>query len=776
MASNKTLTLPVKGMHCASCASTIARQLKKVPGVEKAESFFGTEEAVISFDDQATNVAQMNQKLKPFGYQLVEASEPAIKHQMNSGDDSTKHAVMADEHGSHGGHNHADIPEETTVSEEQQQAEFGLPVAVLVFGVMIWEILASKFAVVPMFPLPESVWQIIQLLLATAMLFGIGHVFLKALWLFIRYRKANMDTLVGIGTVAAYLYSIVGLLLPGIFARFELPATLYFDVTVVVIGFIKFGKFLEARSKRRTGEALRSLMQLQAKTAWVLQGKEYVEMPVEHVQVGTVVQVKPGATIPVDGVVIEGESAVDEAMITGESIPAQKNVGDQVVGGTLNADGVLIIKAERVGSDSALARIVQLVKNAQNSKAPIERIADQVSAVFVPIVLVIAVITLVAWVVIGSSFLPVSQAIAFGISCMIAVLVIACPCALGLATPTAIIVGVGRAAKQGILIKNAESLEQLQSVTSIVFDKTGTLTAGKPTVVSIEAFGISEEKVLQLAAALESNSEHPMAKAVVAYATAKKSGHLPKVTQFKNSSGLGITGQINGKKYAIGSERFALSKHAKVPAVTTFQPGESWLYLFDDKAILGRIVVADQLKPTTAQAITGLKKMGIHLIMLSGDRQHTADHFAQMLGIDRAIGEVQPDQKLAYIKELQAQGEIVAMVGDGINDAPALAAANVGIAMSTGTDVAISTAQATILKGDLLKVETALSLSKSVMTVIKQNLFWAFAYNIIGIPIAAGLLYPFLGMLLSPAVAGMAMGFSSVSVVLNSLRLKFSKS
>jgi heavy metal translocating P-type ATPase len=479
----------------------------------------------------------------------------------------------------------------------------------------------------------------------------------------------------------------------------------------------------------------------------------------------------------VDGQVIEGASSVDESMITGESLPINKTVGEQVIGGTLNSQGVLLISAQKVGSETVLARIVQMVKNAQNSKAPIERIADTVSGIFVPVVLVIAVLTLLSWVVVGSMYMPFSQAVAFGISCMIAVLVIACPCALGLATPTAIIVGIGQAAKRGILIKNAESLEQLQSVTTVVFDKTGTLTTGKPTLQRVVSFSSSsEQKLLTIAAALESHSEHPLSRAVVKFAEKQKLSKLPKVSNFSNIAGEGVTGEIDQSIYWIGSEKLALAKHQKSPTDFIAEPGESLLYLFNKSEVLGVLTVADQLKETTPKAIELLKEMNIKLVMLSGDRQITAQHFADQLHIDRAIGEVKPDQKLAFIKELQASGEIVAMVGDGINDAPALAAANVGIAMSTGTDVAMSTAQATILKGDLRKVATVISLSKSVMTVIKQNLFWAFAYNTIGIPLAAGIIYPYAGLLLSPAFAGMAMGFSSVSVILNSLRLRFNQS
>jgi P-type Cu+ transporter len=760
MDSNKTITLPVKGMHCASCASTIQRKLSKVPGVTKAESYFGTEEAVITYDEAKTGVHKMNEALQPLGYELQASGAGAMDHSMHGG----------------GEHQHADIPQDVEVEREQHEAQFGLPLAVLILFGMLWEIAAQNISAVPVLPLPEPLWMLIQFLLASVMLVGIGQVFMNAVWLFLRFRKANMDTLVGIGTLAAYIYSVIGLFFPAIFMRFALPQVLYFDVVIVVIGFVKYGKYLEANSKRKTGEALRSLMQLQVKTASVKRGQEFVEVAIEMVQLNDVVQVKPGANIPIDGEVIEGESSVDESMMTGESLPTSKKVGDQVIGGTLNTHGVLIIKATKVGTDTVLAHIIHTVKEAQNSKAPIERLADQVSAVFVPVVLVVAILTFIGWVFLGSMWLPLSQAMAFGLSCMIAVLVIACPCALGLATPTAIIVGVGQAAKKGILIKNAESLEQLQSVTSIVFDKTGTLTTGKPTVQRVIPFQkLKADQVLRLSAALEQHSEHPLARAVLQHAKDQKIIKLPSVTQFQNLAGEGVVGVVDGQKYWMGSEQFALKKLGTLSGSFQAEPGESVLYLLHKEGALAAITVSDELKPTSRQAVQELKKMGLNVVMLSGDRQATAQYLAAQVGIDQAIGEVKPDQKLTHIKKLQQQGEIVAMVGDGVNDAPALAAANVGIAMSTGTDVAISTAQATILKGDLQKVVTVIALSKSVMRVVKQNLFWAFGYNVVGIPLAAGVLYPFFGLLLSPAFAGMAMGFSSASVVLNSLRLKMSR-
>lgn len=755
MASKEKITLKVKGMHCASCANVIAKSLSKIDGVKEANSFYATEEAVVSYDDSQTNVKEMNKKLKPLGYELLE-EKPEI----------------ANDRGQHNpnNHNHAEMLE---LDKEKEQVEFALPIALFVFISMMWELASSKFKFIPSLPFPESFWMMVQLIFATIIFFVLGKGFLRALITFVRFGKANMDTLVGLGTGAAYFYSLFGFFFPSLLSRFGLPNSLYFDVVIIVIAFVKFGKYLEARSKMRTGEAVASLIKLQAKTALVKRGNDFLELAIEEVKVGDLLKIKPGSSVPVDGIIEDGESNLDESMITGESLPLAKVKNDEVVAGTLNIDGVIFIKAKKVGKETVLAKIVEMVKNAQNSKAPIERLADQVSAIFVPTVLVIALLTILTWVFWPTINLPFSQELAFGINCMIAVLVIACPCALGLATPTAMIVGVGNAAKKGILIKNAESLEQLHSVTTVVFDKTGTLTTGKPSLERVVGFSNhSEEEILSLAAALENHSEHPLAKAVVEEAK-KRQLTLKKVEKFQNLAGEGVKGQIGKATYWIGSEKFALNKHT-LPKTANFSanPGESLLYLLDEKSILGVITVADQLKETTKEAIDKLKKLNIKMVMLSGDRQDTANHFAKTLGINEAIGEVKPDQKLAKIKELKAQGEIVAMVGDGVNDAPALAVADVGIAMSTGTEVAMFTAAATILRGDLLKVETAISISKSVMRVVRQNLFWAFAYNIIGIPLAAGLLYPFFGVLLNPAFAGMAMAFSSVSVVTNSLRLK----
>jgi len=741
-------TFKVDGMHCASCANVISKELGKIKGVKQATAFYATEEANVDYDAKQVDLELMNERLQRLGYNLL----PNATTTPTTGHD---HAPVVELQATAADH----------LSSEQERINFALPLALFTFVGMMWEVAVMRFDVIMAFPLPEAVWMFMQFILATIIIAFLGQPFLQALPRFFRFGKANMDTLVGLGTSVAYLYSLLAMFFPQAFERWGLSTLLYFDVTIIVITFVRLGKYLESRSKLRTGEALSALMQLQAKTAWLQKGKEFVEIAIEQVQVGDVLQIKPGSSMPIDGQVLSGEANVDESMLTGEAMPLHKTKGDQVVAGTINLDGVLLIQAAKVGQDTVLAKIVTMVKNAQNSKAPIERLADQISAWFVPAVLSIAVLTLLVWLWFGS--------VAFAISCMIAVLVIACPCALGLATPTAMIVGVGAAAKRGILIKNAESLEKLHQVTTVVFDKTGTLTSGHPSVSKVSsASKLTEDEVLSLAMSLEQNSEHPLAQAVVEFAIAKQI--LPQeVEQFRNLVGEGVTGKISGHSYTLLSQSSAAKRYTLPDSLQkALDNSESALYLLDEKGILGMIAVADQLKPTSEVAVLGLRRLGIKQVLLSGDRQQVVDEIAAKLDIKQARGELKPADKLAYIKKLQEDGEIVAMVGDGINDAPALAIADVGISMSSGTEVAMSTAAATILRGDLLKVETAIDLSKSVMRVVRENLFWAFIYNVVGIPLAAGVFYASFGWLLNPAFAGMAMAFSSVSVVANSLRLK----
>jgi heavy metal translocating P-type ATPase len=603
--------------------------------------------------------------------------------------------------------------------------------------------------------------------LASINLFVFGRGFLIAIVRFIKSHTANMDTLIGLGTTTAYIYSGFILFFGSQAKSFGLTGLMYFDATAVVIGFILFGKYLEAQSKTKTGEAIGKLISLQAKTAIVIRNEKEIEIPIEDVVVDDQILIKPGAKIPVDGKIISGNSSIDESTITGESIPVDKETGDSVIGGTINKHGSFIFKASKVGNNTMLAQIIQMVADAQGSKAPIERLADQVSAVFVPVVLVLALVTFIGWSLFGSS-IPIA------ISSLVAVLVIACPCALGLATPTGIIVGVGKGAENGILVKDAESLEKLHSINAVVVDKTGTITTGKPIVTNIVVTGkTTQDELLSIAASLESLSEHPLAKNVVQKARETKI-NIQKVTNFLNLEGKGISGTIDGKKYYAGSRKLMNFLNIKVSNDKKFEKeGKTPIYItLGEESLLGAIYLADTLKENAAIAIAKLQKNGIEVIMATGDDQDTAQFIAGLAGIKSVYATSLPQDKAKLVQELQAKGKLVAMVGDGVNDAPALAAADVGIAMSTGTDIAIESASITLLHGDIMKVEKAIALSKATMSVIKQNLFWAFIYNIVGIPIAAGILYPFFGILLSPIFAGAAMALSSVSVVTNSLRLK----
>ncbi len=532
---------------------------------------------------------------------------------------------------------------------------------------------------------------------------------------------------------------------------------------------------MEARSKLKTGEAIEQLLELQVKKATVIRNGEQLEIPIEQVIVGDILFIKPGEKIPVDGKITEGNSTIDESMITGESIPVDKKIGDVVIGATINKQGSLQVKATKVGKDTMLSQIIMMVEEAQGSKAPIERLADQVSAVFVPVVLVLAVLVLFLWLLLGSQFMPLSQAVTLSLLSFVGVLVIACPCAMGLATPTAVVVGVGKAAQNGILIKNAESLEKFNSVNFIVMDKTGTLTKGKPEITDISVVGKeSELKVLTLLASLEKHSEHPLAMAIVNKAK-QKNLQLETVKNFSILEGKGLTGKIGDKQYYAGNLRLAeemsLILDKNQIGLYTSQ-GKTPIVLMTKKNILAYIAVADTLKEDAKEVVSLLHKQKIKVAMLTGDNQNTANHIANQLSIDRVIAEVLPADKASEIKKLQAEGFKVAMVGDGINDAPALVTADVGVAMGTGTDVAIESAGITLLGGQVSKLPKAIHLAKATMNTIKQNLFWAFFYNIAGIPVAAGALYPFFGILLNPAIAGAAMAFSSVSVVLNALRLK----
>lgn len=622
--------------------------------------------------------------------------------------------------------------------------------------------------------LPANLNSWLQFILTTVVVFWCGWPLLKQGFQSLLNRHLNMFTLISLGTLVAYFFSIITLLFPQFFlAAYSGPIHLYFEITATIITLVLLGQVLELRGREQTGSAIRSLLDLTPKFAARVnaEGREE-KISVENIHVNDVLHIRPGEKIPVDGIVIKGHSTIDESMITGESIPVEKTLDSKVIAGTVNQSGSLVMRALHVGNETLLAQIVKLVSEAQRSKAPIQRLADQVSGYFVPVVILIALITFFVWWVVGTT-----SAITYGLISAISVLIIACPCAIGLATPMSITVGVGRGAKSGILIKDAASLEKFEKINTLVIDKTGTLTIGKPSVKNIIALHEYEKNnILLYAASLEHQSEHPLANAIIKAANEQDLNLLP-VSNFKAEIGMGIIGVIDQKTIALGNEKFmgklgidlqSLSKQVQ----ELHQQGKTVIFLAIENKLAGLISVADPIKPGTEKIIKQLKQLGIHIIMLTGDSRTTAMTIADQLGIDHVIAEVLPKQKNATIKQLKNSGKIVAMAGDGINDAPALAEADIGIAMGTGTDVAIQSAEITLVKGDLHGIIRAYELSKKVMRNIRQNLFLAFIYNVLAIPIAAGILYPWTGLMLNPMIAALAMSLSSISVIGNSLRLR----
>ena len=763
------ITVPIKGMHCASCALVIEKTLAKKDGVKDVKVNYGTEKATIEYDRDQISIDKMNQSVEPLGYGfIIENNEKKSPGNVLEANKPIQAPV-----------NTAKLLKLKELEDQKVKVRFSLPLALIVFLLMMWEIASKNFSWVPDFLIPHELYSPILLILSTVVLFWIGRPFIDGVVKFIKYRTANMDTLVGIGSLTAYIYSTFTVLFPQLRIYLGFPQNNYFDVTIIVIGFVSFGKYLEARSKLKTGEAIEKLINLQAKTAIVVREDLEIEMPVEQVLLNDTIIVKPGGKIPVDGEIIEGRSSVDESMVTGEPIPVDKEKGDKVIGGTINKQGTFKFSATKIGSDTLLANIIKMVEEAQGSRAPIQRIADRVSGIFVPVVLIISAVTLIAWLAVGSQFIAFNNALTYGLLNFVAVLVIACPCALGLATPTAIIVGVGKGAANGILIKNAESLEKLHKVNTVVVDKTGTITKGRPEVTDIiisdPADAPTELEVLSLLASLEKNSEHPLAEAVVEKAKERKAGFL-KVDDFEIIEGKGLKGTIGGIKYYAGNlkliEELGMDHDSNLIEKLSKQGKTPVLFVKQSK-VIATIAIADTIKDTSKEAIKQLHKLGIKVVMLTGDNANTAKFIADQVKIDMVFAEVLPREKADKIKELQSQKLVVAMVGDGINDAPALAQSDIGIAMGTGTDIAIESADITLLAGDISKIPKAIKLSRQTIAVIKQNLFWAFIYNTIGIPLAAGVFYPFFGLLLNPAFAGLAMALSSVSVVTNSLRLRF---
>ena len=746
----------VKGMHCASCSAIVTKKLSEVEGIRQVNVNLATEQATLEFDGNALTDETLNEVVNKYGYSL-EAEPPPVTLR-SAVTDSTKKREE----------------KEIELRNQLRKVQFALPVALLVFVLMMWDIGSMVFHTLPHLPISMELLNIFFMLLSTWMVFRTGKPFLHGIFMFVKSGAASMDTLIGIGTLTAWLYSALITLIPAVKAFLHAPDSTYFDVTIVVIGFVLLGKYLEARSKMKTGVAIEKLIGLQAKTALVERSGKEVTIPVEEVKRGDLVIVKPGEKLPVDGTITAGSSTIDESMVTGEAIPVDKKAGDKVIGGTINRQGTFSFTASNIGPQSVLARIISMVEEAQGSKAPIQHIADQVAGIFVPTVLALAALTFLIWLTVGSSYLGFSAALSYAVMGLVGILVIACPCALGLATPTAIIVGIGKGAEYGILIRNAESLEKLSSVDTVVFDKTGTITTGKPSVSDIIVLDqkSTSASLLQLAASVEHRSEHPLAQAILE--AAKKQGlTLDEVTDFRALEGIGISALIGHRPVSVRKPMESEKKGAELQQLQ--QEGKTVVIIEESGICQGLIALSDTVKDEAKEAVAALHRKGLKVIMLTGDNRSAANDMARQVGIDEVIAEVLPHEKAIKIRELQAEGRKVVMAGDGINDAPALAQADVGIAMATGTDVAIESAGITLLKGDLNKVAQAITLSRATMRVIRQNLFWAFIYNIIGIPLAAGALFPLWGIFLNPVFSGIAMAGSSVSVVSNSLRLKGKK-
>jgi P-type Cu+ transporter len=747
------LNLKLRGMSCASCAHNIERAILNVPGVVECNVNFSTDRATVSYDPKQTNINIITKAVVDIGYEAQ-----IIPTDLSLEDD--------------------------LVNRQQQQEERNLQRRVLVGAILSTLLVIGSLSHFNL-QLPswlaglENPW--VQLALAAPVQFWVGREFQQSAWKAFRHRTADMNTLIALGTSIAFLYSLWVTIDPSSFTTQGLSAEVYYEATAMIITLTLLGRWLENRAKGATSTAITALMGLQAKTARVVRDNAEIDIPIAQVALADIVVVRPGEKIPVDGEVVSGYSTVDESMLTGESFPVAKQVGDEVVGATLNKTGSFQFRATKIGKDTALAQIVKLVQQAQNSKAPIQKLADNITGWFVPVILAIAVITFVVW------FLAIGN-FTLSIVTMVSVLIIACPCALGLATPTSVTVGIGKGAENGILIKGAESLELARQIHTIVMDKTGTITQGKPVVtdtssvldlVPTSPHILAPLALWRLIGAVESNSEHPLAEALFQYAQEQnKDSLLPTIEQFEAIAGSGVQGTVEGQQVWIGTQRWF---HEVGINSSIFQAqkegwedaGKTVVFVAVEGSLQAAIAVADTVKPTSAKAIQTLRKMGIEVVMLTGDNQRTAKAIADRVGIKRVIAEVRPNQKAQTIQRLQIdEKKVVAMVGDGINDAPALAQADVGMAIGTGTDVAIAASDITLISGDLQGVVTAIQLSRATMKNIQQNLFWALAYNVLGIPIAAGILFPATGWLLNPAIAGGAMAFSSISVVLNALRLK----
>jgi P-type Cu+ transporter len=741
-----SLSLGVEGMTCASCVNRIERFLKNTDGVREAHVNLATERATVTFDPAVAGRLEVERAIEAAGYEVRPSPAAASGPGFLAADDD---------------------PEAAARAREQRQlavrAAVSVAVALAIMAAMFWPGGVG---------LPMTTLNWLFLVPATIVQFWAGGAFIRTAWRQARHRSVSMDTLVAIGTLAAWAYSTVVTVAPMLVMHAGIEAVTYFDSSAMIIGLILAGRWLEARAKSRAGNAVRSLMGLQVRTARLVRGDAEMDVAIEAVAPGDLVRVRPGEKVPVDGVVVSGTSTLDESMLTGEALPVPKTPGDQVIGATLNTSGTFTFRATAVGGDTVLAQIVRMVQEAQGSRAPIQRLADAVSARFVPLVIILAALTFGVWLAVGPP-----PSLTFALVSAITVLIVACPCAMGLATPTAVMVGTGRAAETGILVRGGAALERAGRVDTVIFDKTGTLTLGRPAVTRVIAASPgTEEATLALAAAVERGSEHPLGAAIVA--EAERLGlDLAEATDFQSLTGFGVAGVLEGRAVLAGNERLMRERHVDVTGLgadASAFANAAWtpVYVAVDGQVRGLLGISDPVKPGAAAAVRELEAAGIEVHLVSGDAPAVAEAVARQVGIARVVGGVLPGEKARLVSELQAAGRVVAMVGDGINDAPALAQADVGVAIGTGADVAMEASDITLVGGDPRLVASAVSLSRRTLRVIRQNLFWAFAYNVILIPVAMGVLYPVLGLRMDPMLAAAAMALSSVSVVLNSLRLQ----
>ncbi|MEE9146017.1 MAG: heavy metal translocating P-type ATPase, partial [Candidatus Tectomicrobia bacterium] len=803
--ATQRLDLPIGGMNCAGCAARIETELQSLPGVEEAQVNFATEKATLHYDPATLSVGQITTKVSDIGYQVrlqqliipvggmscascaanieraLQGVEGVVDALVNFGTEKAtvayvptrvepaalRQAIKA------AGYEPREVEDAETGMDHERQARAAE------IRTLTHKFIVSVVLSLPIFLGSIGGWfswipawlqhPVVLFGLATPVQFWVGWQFYQGFWSALRHKTTDMNTLIALGTSAAYGYSVAATFMSGIFTRLGIGSHVYYDTAVIIITLIILGRLLEARARGQTSEAIRKLMGLGAKTARVVRDDIETDIPIEDVEIGDLLRVRPGEKIPVDGCIVAGYSTLDESMLTGESIPVDKTPDDEVFGATLNKTGSFTFRATRVGKETMLAQIIKLVEDAQGSKAPIQRLADYVASIFVPIVLGVAVVTFVVWALLGPP-----PALTFALLNFVAVLIIACPCALGLATPTAIMVGTGKGAEHGVLFKTAGSLETAHKLQAIILDKTGTLTQGKPAVTDIiNQDGFEDVQILRLAASVERGSEHPLGEAIAEAAKDRRLS-LEETRDFQAIPGHGVRAMVNARTVLVGNEKLMRDEDVSLGKLDEMaqhlaSEGKTPMFVAVDRRGAGIIAVADTLKPHSKAAIEALRGFGLEVLMITGDNRRTAEAIGRQLGLDRILAEVLPHEKVNQVKKLQAEGKLVAMVGDGINDAPALAQADIGIAIGTGTDVAMEAADVTLITGDVRGVVTAMQLSRRTLRTIKQNLFWAFIYNALGIPLAAGVLYPFIGVLLNPMFAAAAMAMSSVSVVSNSV-------